>query len=62
MELAEVGRVASRVVDEVEKAVVGKREALELLMLELPNALVCMLEPCRPQTWNSFDAQRMLRR
>jgi MoxR-like ATPase len=35
MELAEVGRVASRVVDEVEKAVVGKREALELLMLGL---------------------------
>jgi len=33
MELAEVGRVASRVVDEVEKAVLGKRDALELLML-----------------------------
>ena len=35
MELAEVGSVASRVVDEVEKAVVGKREALELLLLGL---------------------------
>jgi len=35
MELSEVGRVAGRVVDEVEKAVVGKREALELLMLGL---------------------------
>jgi MoxR-like ATPase len=33
MELAEVGRIAGRVVDEVEKAVVGKRDALELLML-----------------------------
>jgi MoxR-like ATPase len=35
MELAEVGRIAGRVVDEVEKAVVGKRDALELLMLGL---------------------------
>jgi MoxR-like ATPase len=35
MELAEVGRVATRLVDEVEKAVVGKREALELLVLGL---------------------------
>jgi len=35
MELAEVGRITSRVVDEVEKAVVGKRDALELLMLGL---------------------------
>ncbi len=33
MELAEVGRIANRVIDEVEKAVVGKRDALELLML-----------------------------
>jgi MoxR-like ATPase len=33
MDLTEVGRVAGRVLDEVEKAVVGKREALELLML-----------------------------
>jgi MoxR-like ATPase len=33
MELAEVGERANAVVDEVEKAVVGKREALELLML-----------------------------
>jgi MoxR-like ATPase len=35
MELAEVSRVASAVVDEVEKAVVGKRDALELLLLGL---------------------------
>ena len=35
MELVEVGRIAGRVVDEVEKAVVGKRDALELLMLGL---------------------------
>jgi MoxR-like ATPase len=35
LELAEVGRVAALVVDEVEKAVVGKRDALELLMLGL---------------------------
>src|SRR6476619_330680 len=33
MELAEVGRIANRVLDEVEKAVIGKREALELLLL-----------------------------
>jgi len=33
MELEEVGRLSNRVLDEVEKAVVGKREALELLML-----------------------------
>ena len=35
MELSEVGARASAVIDEVEKAVVGKREALELLMLGL---------------------------
>jgi MoxR-like ATPase len=35
MELAEVGRIAGNVVDEVERAVVGKRDALELLMLGL---------------------------
>jgi MoxR-like ATPase len=35
MELAEVGRLSNRVLDEVEKAVVGKRDALELLMLGL---------------------------
>jgi len=33
MELEEVGRLSNRVLDEVEKAVVGKRDALELLML-----------------------------
>jgi MoxR-like ATPase len=33
MELTEVGRLSGRVLDEVEKAVVGKREALELLLL-----------------------------
>ncbi|HVC87768.1 MAG TPA: MoxR family ATPase [Gaiellaceae bacterium] len=33
MELHEVGVVAGRVLDEVEKVVVGKRDALELLML-----------------------------
>ncbi|HEY6961791.1 MAG TPA: MoxR family ATPase [Gaiellaceae bacterium] len=33
MELEEVGRLAAAVIDEVEKAVVGKRDALELLML-----------------------------
>ncbi len=33
MELEKVGRLSNRVLDEVEKAVVGKREALELLML-----------------------------
>jgi MoxR-like ATPase len=35
MNLAEVGRISSAVVDEVEKAVVGKRDALELLLLGL---------------------------
>jgi MoxR-like ATPase len=35
MDLGEVGRISSAVVDEVEKAVVGKREALELLLLGL---------------------------
>jgi MoxR-like ATPase len=35
MELTELGRIASRLVDEVEKAVVGKRGALELLLLGL---------------------------
>src|SRR3954449_12832093 len=35
MELAEVGARAHAVVEEVEKAVVGKREALELLLLGL---------------------------
>jgi MoxR-like ATPase len=35
MDLPEVGRIASALVDEVEKAVVGKREALELLLLGL---------------------------
>jgi MoxR-like ATPase len=35
MELEEVGRLSNRVLDEVEKAVVGKRDALELLMLGL---------------------------
>jgi MoxR-like ATPase len=35
MNLAEVGRIAGAVVDEVEKAVVGKRDALELLLLGL---------------------------
>jgi MoxR-like ATPase len=35
MELAEVGRISNRVVDEVETVVVGKRDALELLMLGL---------------------------
>ena len=35
MHLPEVGRVASAVVDEIEKAVVGKRDALELLLLGL---------------------------
>jgi MoxR-like ATPase len=35
MELAEVGLLSNRVLDEVEKAVVGKRDALELLMLGL---------------------------
>jgi MoxR-like ATPase len=35
LELEEVGRLANRVLDEVEKAVVGKRDALELLILGL---------------------------
>ena len=33
MELTEVGRLSGRIMDEVEKAVIGKREALELLLL-----------------------------
>ena len=35
MNLTEVGRVAGSVIDEVERAVVGKRDALELLLLGL---------------------------
>jgi len=35
MNLTEVGRISNAVVDEVEKAVVGKRDALELLLLGL---------------------------
>jgi len=35
MELSEVGHLCNRLLDEVEKAVLGKREALELLMLGL---------------------------
>jgi len=35
LDLTEVGRLSNRVLDEVEKAVVGKRGALELLMLGL---------------------------
>src|SRR5258708_35102970 len=35
MELSEVGARANRVLDEVERVVLGKREALELLMLGL---------------------------
>src|SRR5689334_23328429 len=35
MDLADVGRISGRILDEVEKAVVGKRDALELLMLGL---------------------------
>ncbi len=35
MELTEVGNVANRALDEVERAVVGKRDALELLLLGL---------------------------
>src|SRR5215469_15913949 len=35
MELTEVGRRCERILDEVERAVVGKRDALELLMLGL---------------------------
>jgi MoxR-like ATPase len=33
IELTEVGRLSGRILDEVEKAVVGKRDALELLLL-----------------------------
>src|SRR5881398_1472537 len=33
MSVEEVGQVASRIVDEVERAIVGKREALELVLL-----------------------------
>jgi len=33
MELSEVGRLAGRILDEVERAVIGKRAALELLLL-----------------------------
>jgi MoxR-like ATPase len=35
LDLDEVGRLSNRLLDEVEKAVVGKREALELLLLGL---------------------------
>ena len=35
MELSEVGRISNRVLDEVERAVIGKRDALELLLLGL---------------------------
>jgi MoxR-like ATPase len=35
LDLDDVGRLSNRVLDEVEKAVVGKRDALELLMLGL---------------------------
>jgi MoxR-like ATPase len=35
MDLAEVAGIARRILDEVEKAVIGKREALELLLLGL---------------------------
>ena len=35
MELTEVGRLATRILDEVERAVVGKRDALELVLLGL---------------------------
>src|SRR6059058_1816580 len=33
MSIEEVGQVASRIVDEVERAIIGKREALELVLL-----------------------------
>src|SRR5213592_5115386 len=33
MSIEEVGQVASRIVDEVERAIVGKREQLELILL-----------------------------
>src|SRR3989442_3801203 len=35
MELDEVGRLSNKLLDEIEKAVVGKRDALELLLLGL---------------------------
>jgi MoxR-like ATPase len=35
VELSEVGRISNRVLDEVERAVIGKRDALELLLLGL---------------------------
>jgi MoxR-like ATPase len=35
MDLDEVGRISNRLLDEVEKAVIGKRDALELLLLGL---------------------------
>ena len=35
LELAEVRTIADRMLDEVERAVVGKREALELVLLGL---------------------------
>src|ERR1700749_191746 len=35
MELTDVARISGAVIDEVEKAVIGKRGALELLMLGL---------------------------
>ncbi len=35
MELHEVGTISNRILDEVERAVIGKREALELLLLGL---------------------------
>src|SRR5436305_7268283 len=35
MDLDEVGRISNRLLDEVERAVVGKRDALELLLLGL---------------------------
>src|SRR3954453_1812483 len=33
MSIEEVGQLASRVVDEIERAIIGKREALELVLL-----------------------------
>src|SRR3954449_12927540 len=33
MTIEEVGELASRVIDEVERAIIGKREALELVLL-----------------------------
>src|SRR5438552_8867369 len=35
MDLDEVGRLSNKLLDEIEKAVVGKRDALELLLLGL---------------------------